>query len=176
MAYQLHFSTHQVLVPVGIAGVIMAVLNALPSADMKATIVFWRFRHALPGHRAFTIYANKDTRINQQKLKSLFKGTLPTDPAEQNATWYKLYRTVRDDVIVVSAHKLFLLLRDYAALSVLFIAIFGVWSAIVVTDKRVAAGYAAMLLVQYLLVRQAASNAGIRMVTNVVALKTSAAR
>ena len=170
------FKQAQTLVPIGIAGVIVAVLNALPSADVKATLVFWRLKHALPGHRAFSVHAIKDTRINQQRLKTMFKGTLPTDPADQNAAWYKLYRPLRDDVVVASGHKLFLLLRDYTALSVLFILAFGPWAFIAMTNKRVAAGYAAILLGQYLIVRMAAVNAGVRMVTNVLALKTSTSR
>lgn len=170
------FSRAETLVPIGIAGIIVAILNALPSADVKATLVFWRLKHALPGHRAFTIHAQKDTRINQPRLKTMFKGRLPTDPAEQNAAWYKLYRQVRDDVIVASAHKLFLLLRDYTAMSVLFVIAFGPWALIALSNKRVAAVYVAILLGQYLIVRQAAANAGVRMVTNVLALKTSTAR
>jgi hypothetical protein len=170
------FSQAQTLAPVGIVGIVVAVLNALPSADIKATLVFWRLKYALPGHRAFTVHALNDTRINQQRLKTMFKGTLPIDPAEQNAAWYKLYRPVRDDVIVSSAHKLFLLLRDYTAMSVLFIVAFGPWALMAVTNRRVAAGYVLILLAQYLIVRQAAANAGVRMVTNVLALKTSTVR
>jgi len=59
---------------------------------------------------------------------------------------------------------------------VLFIVVFGIWSAISVANKHVAAGYMLILLAQYLIVRQAASNAGIRMVTNVLSLKTSTGR
>ncbi|MDE2102110.1 MAG: hypothetical protein KGL39_32995 [Patescibacteria group bacterium] len=170
------FHQAQSLIPIGITGIIVAVLNALPSSDLKATLVFWRLKHALPGHRAFSVLAKKDSRINPQRLKAIFKGSLPVDPAEQNATWYKLYRTVREDVIVESSHKLFLLLRDYAALSVMFLIIFGPWALIAMADKGAAAVYAGIMLAQYLIVRQAAYNAGIRMVTNVMALKTAAAR
>ena len=170
------FSQAQTLVPIGVAGIIVAVLNALPSADIKATLVFWRLKHALPGNRAFTVHALRDTRINQQRLKAMFKGTLPTDPAEQNAAWYKFYRPVRDDVVVLSAHKLFLLLRDYTTMSVLFIIAFGPWALTAMTNKRAAAGYVILVVAQYLIVRQAAANAGVGLVTNVLALETSTAR
>ncbi|SHF54715.1 hypothetical protein SAMN02746095_03662 [Acidocella aminolytica 101 = DSM 11237] len=161
------------LAPVGIAAIVVKVVNALPSADVKATLVFWRLKHAPPGHRAFSVYAQQDTRINQQRLKTIFKGTLPSDPADQNAAWYKLYRPLRDDVIISSAHKLFLLLRDYTAICALLILTFGPWALIGMASKNVAAGYVAILLGQYLIVRMAAANAGIRMVTNVLALKTA---
>jgi hypothetical protein len=106
----------------------------------------------------------------------MFKGTLPTEPAEQNAAWYKLYRPIRDDVVVASAHKLFLLLRDYTAMSVLFILACGPWAFIAISNKHVALEYLAILFGQYLVVQKAAANAGVRMVTNVLALKTSSSR
>ena len=166
----------QTLVPIGVAGTFATVLNSLLSADRKATLVYWRIKNALPGHRAFSSYARLDPRINPQRLLKAFRGDFPTDPAEQNAAWYKLYRPLRDDVIVRSAHKVFLLLRDYTALSVFFLIIFGPWSLIKLDSKIAALGYIGLLVVQYLIVRLAASNAGIRMVTSVLALKTALAR
>lgn len=164
------------LVPIGIAGIVATVLNALPSADVKATLVYWRLKHALPGHRAFSVYTQKDTRINAQRLLKTFRGTFPSDPAEQNAAWYKLYKTVRDDVTVLDAHKTFLLLRDYTALSAFFLVVFGLWAVVAMTDKLGAATYVGLLVSQFLLTRQGAHNAGVRMVTNVLALKAAAAR
>lgn len=170
------FSQAQTLLPIGAAGIIVAVLNALPSADLKATLVFWRWKHALPGHRAFSVHAAADSRINPSRINTMFKGSSPVDPKEQNAAWYKLYRTVRDDVVVSSSHKLYLLLRDYASISVIFLAVFTPWALIEMENRAAALGYGAILLAQYLVVRLAAANAGTRMVTNVLALKTAAAR
>lgn len=170
------FSQAQTLLPIGAAGIIVAVLNALPSADLKATLVFWRWKHALPGHRAFSVHAAADSRINPSRINTMFKGSSPVDPKEQNAAWYKLYRTVRDDVAVSSSHKLYLLLRDYASISVIFLAVFTPWALIEMENRAAALGYGAILLAQYLVVRLAAANAGTRMVTNVLALKTAAAR
>jgi len=164
------------LVPIGIAGIVATVLNALPSADLKATLVYWRLKHALPGHRAFSIYALKDTRINAPRLLKTFKGTFPSDPAEQNAAWYKLYKTVRDDPSVRDAHRTFLLLRDYTALSAFFLMVFGPWALFIMTDKLGAATYVGLLVGQFLLARQGAHNAGVRMVTNVLALKSAMVR
>lgn len=164
------------LAPVGIAGILATVLNALPSADLKATFVFWRLKFALPGHRSFSRYARSDTRINTDRLIKMFKGKLPTAPAEQNAAWYKLYKTVQNDIVVADAHKTFLLLRDYTSLSVVLLAVFGLSALILLPDKRVGLAYVGMLVTQYLIVRQGAANAGVRMVTNVLALKTAAAR
>ena len=50
------------LLPVGIALVVTTVLNGLLSADVKAKLVFLRWRDPLPGHRAFSRYAKSDPR------------------------------------------------------------------------------------------------------------------
>ncbi len=167
------FSEAGTLAPVGIAGILVTVLNALPSSDLKASLVFWRLRFALPGHRAFSGYALSDTRINSEKLVKMFKGKLPTTPEEQNAAWYKLYKTVQNDVAVADSHKTFLLLRDYTSLSVTVFFVFGSLTVILLRDKWVELAYVSVLTAQYFIVRQGAANAGVRMVTNVLALKTA---
>ena len=65
----------------------------------------------------------------------------PTIPAEQNGLWFKLYKAVEAELAVVEAHKKYLLYRDMAALSFLFVIVapvafylngfgfFGVWAA-----------------------------------------------
>lgn len=169
-------SSAERLIPIGITGVVATVLNALPSPDLKATLVFWRLKHALPGHRAFSVYTQKDTRIDAPRLLKAFKGAFPSDPAEQNAAWYKLYKMLRDDLTVHDAHKTFLLLRDYTALSAFILIAFGTWAAVAITDKLGAAVYVGLLVGQFLLARQGAYNAGVRLVTNVLALKSAAAR
>ncbi|ODM76728.1 hypothetical protein [Bradyrhizobium elkanii] len=164
------------LLPAGLAGIVATVLNSLISADMKARIVFWRWHHALPGNRAFSLYAPRDPRVNMGKLKSQLK-TLPIEPDEQNATWYKIYKSVEKQPSINDAHKTFLFLRDYATLSLLFLVIFGAMGGpLVITDWQVSGANAGILLCQFLIVCLAARNAGIRMVTNVLAIKTAGAR
>jgi hypothetical protein len=51
---------------------------------MKARLVFLRWRHALPGHRAFSKYAVRDPRIDVSSLEKLHGGSLSVDPVEQN--------------------------------------------------------------------------------------------
>ena len=46
------------------APVIIMLLAALLPSNVKASLVFWRLRHALPGHRAFSIHAVNDPRID----------------------------------------------------------------------------------------------------------------
>jgi hypothetical protein len=139
---------------------------------MKARIVFLRWHHALPGHRAFSRLAARDPRVNTAKLKSLLRGALPEDPAAQNSTWYKFYKTVEHKPSVTDAHKTFLLLRDYTSLSFLFFLIFGIAGLFLIPDSNVAIWYISILFFQLLIVLIAARNAGTRMVTNVLALKS----
>lgn len=162
------------LLPAGLAGIVATVLNSLINADMKARIVFWRWNHALPGNRAFSQYAARDPRVNLDKLKSQLKQALPAAPAEQNAAWYKIYKTVEKQPSVNDAHRTFLFLRDYASLSLLFLVFFSAAGAVVIVDREVAAIYALVLIGQFFIVSLSAQNAGIRMVTNVLAIKTAA--
>lgn len=164
------------LLPIGIAGVVATVLNTLPTAELKATIVYWRWNDALPGHRAFSKYVNRDSRIDQERLLKAYKGTFPIAAADQNAAWYKLYKFVCNDVMVLDANRVFLMLRDYASLSFLFVFIFGIAALYLIENRVVAAQYLGVLAIQYLIVRVAAANAGVRLVTNVLALKTATAR
>jgi hypothetical protein len=66
---------------------------------------------------------------------------------------------------VLSAHKVFLLLRDCAALCCLFLVVFGPWALIAMSNRLAAAAYAAMLVAQYVIVRHGAADAGVRLVT-----------
>ena len=113
------------LIPVGIAGIITIVLNSLPSSVTKARIVYLRWLNALPGHRAFSVYAPHDPRIDMDLLSTLFKGGLPSEPRDQNSAWYSEFRTVENDAKVYSVHRDFLFLRDYTTLSALFVVMFG---------------------------------------------------
>jgi hypothetical protein len=57
------------LLPVGLAVVVTTVVNGLLSADLKARLVFCDRKHALPGHRAFSVYAKKNSRIDFVRLQ-----------------------------------------------------------------------------------------------------------
>lgn len=170
------FTDAQNLVPVGVALVIATVLNGLVSADMKARLVFLRWHHALPGHRAFSKYAVHDPRIDIAALEKLHGGPLPVDPVEQNRAWYRFYKTVENDHAVRQVHRDFLLLRDYTGLSAVFIMFYGAAGLYAIPSVKVGLGYLLLLLAQYAIARQAASNYGIRMVTTVLARRAAKER
>lgn len=157
------------LLPVGLAVLVTTVANALVGPDAKYRLVFLRWNHALPGHRAFTEYGPRDPRVDLSKVKRLIGNKLPRDPEEQNKAWYRLYKQVEKAPPVESVHRDFLLLRDYTALSALFVFALGAVAAFAVRPTTVLLGYLGLLVLQFLLVRLAAANCGKRFVTTVLA-------
>ena len=160
--------------PAGLGVVFVSVVNGLMSPQAKARLVFWRWRHPLPGCRAFTVHAKNDPRINLPALRSRL-GSLPKFEAEQNAAWYKMYRTIQADPAVAHVHKEYLFTRDYASLSALMFVVLGsvaLWQAGAVPQ---AALYLLFLAAQYAIVRFAAANYGQRFVCTVLAIKSAGA-
>jgi len=159
------------LLPAGIGVVFAGVINGLLSPFAKARLVFWRWSNPLPGSFAFSRYAARDPRIDLAALRHMIK-VWPSDPHEQNALWYRLYKSVESEPAVIDAHRSFLLTRDYTAIAFLVLLAagpLGLWFL----SAKLAAIYGSIMLLQYLLARQAASNYGVRFVTTVLALKAS---
>jgi hypothetical protein len=166
-------SEPQKLAPVGLAVLISTVLNGLLSADTKARLVFLRWRNALPGHRAFSEYANSDPRVDPAALRQVLGSAFPVDPVDQNRAWYRLYKTVEKEPAVNQVHRDFLLMRDFTGLSVLFIIFNGAVGLYAISSLKVYGLYLLVLIVQYFVARQAASHYGVRMVTTVLAWQGS---
>ncbi len=169
------FSEPEKLVPVGFAVVITTVLNGLLSADAKACLVFLRWHNALPGHRAFSQYATSDPRIDLVALRKTIGPEFPVNPVDQNRVWYRIYKTVEEEPAVSQVHKDFLLLRDYTGLCVLFIIFYGTVGLSTIASTRTFILYLLILIIQYVVVRQAASHYGVRMVKTVLAQKAAKA-
>jgi hypothetical protein len=161
------------LLPVGFALIVTTVANGLLSADTKARLVFLRLKHALPGHKAFSKYAASDPRVDISSLKKICGNKFPEDPVEQNRTWYRLYKTVEGNPSVLQVQRDFLLMRDYVGLAALFVVVFGAVALVEVPSWRVSLTYCLFLVMQLVLVRQAASTYGIRFVTTVLAEKAA---
>ena len=149
--------------------VFILLLTSLLPSSAKATLVFWRLRHALPGHRAFSRHARDDPRINMDELQRNI-GPIPSGPRDQNALWYKLFKKVEPDPAVAHANKYWLLFRDLAALSIMlaFLAA-GVLLALG-GDIAIALAASALLIAQYFGAAIAARNEAIALVRNVLAL------
>ncbi|WP_247394072.1 hypothetical protein [Ralstonia pseudosolanacearum] len=152
--------------------VVVLLLTGPLSHEAKARLVYWRIANPLPGSQAFTKHAPADARID---VKALAKnvGALPTDPAEQNAKWYKLYRQVSGDAAVAHAHKLYLMYRDMAAMSLLLVPLVpaALWYAGAPPASRWIAG--GLFALQYLVCAISARHSGTRFVCNVLAVHST---
>jgi hypothetical protein len=159
----------QSLLPAGLGAIVVGVLTAQFSEDLKASLVFWRWNDPLPGCRAITKYGPQDPRYTMEQVKIACGGNLPSDPREQNALWYRLYRKVADRPRVHDTQRNYLFNRDYSAISILLVGAFGGSGFWFISSPITAVLYLGLLIVQYLLVRTAAKNYGINLVKNVLA-------
>ena len=149
--------------------VAVLLLSSLLPPGLKATLVYFRVTQALPGHRAFSVHAPNDARIDMKALQKNV-GAFPTVPSEQNSLWYKLYKKVVSDGAVIDAHRGYLLFRDMAAMSFLLLLAVPIslgLLGVVTTSIWVVAG---VLLAQYILTALAAMQSGTRFVKNVLAI------
>ncbi len=165
------FTDARNLLPVGFALTVTTVINGVLSVPMKNRLVFLRWYYALPGHRAFSRYARLDPRIELSDLPRLCGGAVPVEATDQNRVWYRIYKSVENDPAVRQVHRDVLLLRDYTGISALFLVCYGIIGLYAIPSLRIGLLYVLILLAQYIVVRQAASNYGIEFVTTVLARK-----
>ena len=152
--------------------VVVLLLTGLLSHEAKARLVYWKIKNPLPGSQAFTKCALVDARIDMKALKKNV-GALPTDPSEQNAMWFRLYRLVRDDPAVSHTHRLYLMYRDMAAMSLIVTPLIplAAWYAGVASGGRWIVG--ALLAIQYVVCAISARNSGTRFICNVLAIHST---
>ena len=156
--------------PAGLGLVLTGIVNAQLSADAKARVVFLRWRDPLPGCEAFTRYAHSDHRVDLNALQRQH-GPLPTDPRQQNALWYKLYKSVDSEPAVIQAHRAFLFARDYTCIALMMFVVLGGIGLWQISSTKGALLYIGGLALQSVLAGQAARNHGRRFVSTVLALK-----
>lgn len=160
------------VLPLGIGVALVPLLVGIMSPETKARLVYWRWNNPLPASRAFSELANHDPRIDIARLTKK-AGDASASERDQNATWYRLYRTVSDTPVVRDCHRAFLFARDFAALSFLMLLVLGPLSVALFSDSHRSAIFCAVLAAQYLIARAAAANFGRRLVTTVLALKST---
>lgn len=153
-----------------IAPLLLFLLNGLLSSNQKAILVFWKLQNPLPGSMAFSKLSKEDPRIDRKKLKEIH-GSLPKNPTEQNRLWYKIYQKNNMDIVISESHRAFLLARDCASLSFLFIIFIGIPTFFIATWP-INIYYFSFLLIQYVIVVIGAKNRGMRFVSNVLAVES----
>ena len=116
-------------VVLGLAPLLTLVGTGLLTPNIKAVLVFWRRKDVLPGHRGFSVYGEKDVRVNQDVLRKLVS-PWPKTPVEENHAWYSLSKRYADAASVSDSHRMFLLWRDITACS----AVFGVVGTVVLVQ------------------------------------------
>jgi hypothetical protein len=158
--------------PAGIGLILIGILNAQLTGQAKVRIVFTRWRHALPGCRAFTRYMLEDPRIDVRALERKY-GPLPTVPNEQNAFWYRLYLTVEGDPRIQHVNREFLFTRDYTGIALMMIVLLPPLAFAVDPSRGAAAGYCGVMLLQLVVVLRAARHHGVQLVKTVLALKAA---
>lgn len=146
---------------------LVVVFNGILGNAAKERLVFWRWSNPLPGCRAFSALMHADPRIDVGRLKERH-GPLPRAAKEQNALWFKLYKKQSASVTVSDSHRLYLLTRDMASMSALFIFPFSVFAAFSSLEAKTVWLYAGTLLLQYVAAATAARNYGNRFVKNVL--------
>lgn len=166
------FTDIQNLAPVLVVSILTGILNGQVSHEYKARLVFWNWKHPLPGSRAFTEYIQKDPRIDVEKLKA-FADPLPEAPEKQNALWFKWYREFQNEPGIKQVHREYLFTRDYAGISFLSVVGLGALAFWQFEEPKIALMYLVILLLQYFFVRRAARNHGSRFVSSVLAYKAS---
>lgn len=157
------------LAGVSIAPVIVLLLTSILSAELKAALVFWRVRDVLPGHRAFSVYAEKDPRVDITRLRATV-GNFPALARDENSLWYRLFKQVEADAGVAQAHRHFLLFRDLAGLSLLLAIIAPLVLYVLAAGEAGRWLAFALFGMQYLATAVAARFHGVRLVCNVLAL------
>lgn len=159
---------------IALAGVgalsVVTIFDGVVPTSLKDRLVFWRWSHVLPGHRAFTTHGPRDTRVDMTALERQL-GKLPTDPAAQNKIWYRLFKQCDTEPEIAQGHQSYLFARDYTAISVIFLVIAGGSGFVLIPTLSIAWAYLALLIAQYLVTALSARNHGVRMVTNTLALQ-----
>lgn len=147
-------------------------LDGFIPSNIKGALVYWKIKNALPGHRIFSRIARNDSRIDLNRIQTLW-GSSPSDEVQQNMLWYKIYQKNIGNIIVQSSHKDFLLFREITTISFFFLCFHWMlyyFSGINIVMIRF---YSLFLLVQYLVSMVGARNYGNRFVCNVLAIEST---
>ena len=140
--------------------------------QLKDALVYLRWPHAAPGHRAFSVHALRDIRVDYDRLKAetpeLQNQSILT-PEIENKVWYRLFKTHEKAPAVSHAHRMWLMYRDLTTLAYLF---FGAFVTVYLYIKPEVnwALYLAIFSLELLIFWRVAWNSGVQLICNVLAL------
>lgn len=150
------------------AAILIIGLEGIFKNGIKEFLVFWRLKDRLPGHRAFTQIGPRDPRIDMARVERLLPHEIPSDPKTQSREWFRLYRLFQDELQVFHSHKAFLLTRDLASLTALFIPLM-IFGHFILGSRPVMLVYHLLVLITLFIVMSlSAKNYGERFVANVL--------
>ncbi len=161
-----------VALSVGAMAIAASLVVALVPPDIKAKIIFCRWRNPLPGCVAFSVHMLNDDRIDRSAILAKYNN-LPSDPKRQNALWYKIYKKHCDDPSVLDAHCGYLFYRDYAVMAAALLVTGALVSIVVYGDLLLSILTIIVTGVQALLACVAARIDGVRLVKNVLSCESA---
>lgn len=156
----------------GLIVVASLLLLGLINPEWRDRIMHWRWRHPLPGCRAFTSVGPRSSHVNMAVLEAQY-GPLPSAGQEQNQLFYRIYREFRDDIGVLDAHGRYLAARDIGTITALVMVPLPWLAWWASGNSGSAAIYGVVLFLVYALCVIAAKNYSWRMVQHVLALASS---
>jgi len=149
----------------------VALVGIVPS-EWKFKLIFWKCRNAKPASEAFTKWMFEDDRIDIKVLQKKYKNS-PISPKEQNSLWYRIYKKHQEKPSVIDAHRNFLLMRDLATISFIFMFLFSLYALIRANYSFYSFIVFLIFLNEYVFFCIPARNYGIRLVCNVLAEESS---
>ena len=145
----------------------LVLLGLLP-ARLRDRLIHWRWRHPLPGSRAFTKFGPVDVRVDMARLERRY-GPLPTERGAQDRLFYKIYRAHADELGVLDAHKSYLASRDIGFINLILFVLLPAFAWWATGNPGRVAAYAASLFASYVVMALAAQIYAGRLVENVLA-------
>lgn len=158
----------------GLIVIATLVLLGLVPPEWRDRIVHLRRKSPLPGCRAFSEIGPRSSHVDMEALSAKC-GPFPIEASAQNRLFYKIYKTVSDDVGVCDAHRRYLAARDIATITFLLLVPLPALAYVANGNGARSLAYAVLLCVTFLLCAIAAKNYSHRMVQHVLALNGSEA-
>ncbi|WP_062782612.1 hypothetical protein [Novosphingobium capsulatum] len=158
----------------GLAGLGVLLLQEIVPRPIKEMLVFWRWRDRVPGCRAFSVIAPADQRIDPVDLQILLPRQSLT-ASEENALWYRWFKSVESDPGIADNHRRFLILRECTVVLLMLFLATPLLLFLKTTPQLSLPTFMGGLFLCYVVVAFAAQNASKRLVGNVIALKVAKA-